>query len=79
MSKGPAGMTPGRPSQSPAAKARMRESLQDTPPAEVLKRVNFQITESKHRKLKMVAAREGQSIKEFLTAYIDSLPTPPEA
>lgn len=41
---------------------------------EPFRRVNFQVPESKHRKLKICAAKNNQSIKDFLTAYIDSLP-----
>jgi hypothetical protein len=74
MSKTFSGLSAGRPSQSPAAKARLMESLKDDAPVEPVRRVNFQVPESKHRKLKIVAARNNQSIKEFLTEYIDSLP-----
>lgn len=50
------------------------DSLKDDASAEPIRRVNFQVPESKHRKLKVLAARNNQSIKEFLTSYIDSLP-----
>lgn len=74
MSKGFSGLSAGRPSQTAAAKARLMDSLKDDGSAEPMRRVNFQVPESKHRKLKVLAAQSNQSIKEFLTAYIDSLP-----
>lgn len=67
-------MTPGRPSQSAAAKAKLMESLKDDAVIEKMQRVNFEVPKSKHAKLKVHAAKNGQSIKEFLTAYIDTLP-----
>lgn len=74
MSKGFSGLSAGRPSQTPAAKARLMDSLKDDGSVEPVRRVNFQVPESKHRKLKVFATKNNQSIKEFLTAYIDSLP-----
>jgi predicted HicB family RNase H-like nuclease len=69
-----AGMPTGRPSVTNAAKAKLMESLRDDIAQEASRRVNFDVPESKHKKLKVNAAKRGQSIKEFLTAYIDSLP-----
>ncbi|MDJ0322110.1 plasmid partition protein ParG [Pseudarthrobacter sp. PS3-L1] len=74
MSSKFSGLTPGRPSANSARKAQLMESLKDTEAQEPKRRVNFEVPESKHTKLKMLAARKGQSIKEFLTDYIDSLP-----
>ena len=68
------GMSTGRPSVTNAAKAKLMESLKDDTTHEVSRRVNFEVPESKHAKLKINAVRNGKSIKEFLTAYIDSLP-----
>lgn len=68
------GMSTGRPSVTNAAKAKLLESLKDNAGKEVSKRVNFEVSESMHTKLKINAARNGQSIKEFLTTYIHSLP-----
>lgn len=68
------GMSTGRPSVTNAAKVKLLESLKDDTSKEVSRRVNFDVPESKHTKLKINAARNGQSIKEFLTEYIDSLP-----
>lgn len=68
------GLSTGRPSITNAAKAKLMDSLKDDAGKETSRRVNFDVPESKHTKLKINAARNGQSIKEFLTAYIDSLP-----
>jgi hypothetical protein len=67
-------LSTGRPSVTSSAKAKLMESLKDEVPAEATRRVNFEVTKSKHAKLKINAAKNGQSIKEFLTAYIDTLP-----
>lgn len=74
MSSKFAGLSTGRPSVTNAAKAKLMESLKDDEPQETTRRVNFEVPKSKHAKLKVNAARNGQSIKEFLTAYIDTLP-----
>jgi hypothetical protein len=39
-----------------------------------MKRVNFELSAEQHTKLKIYAARQGKTIKELLTAYVDSLP-----
>lgn len=68
------GMGVGRPSQ-----ARDRERLLEAvrqPEAEPVKRVNFEVPESLHRKLKLLAAREGLSIRDYLTAFIQAQPDP---
>ncbi len=67
-------LSTGRPSVTSSAKAKLMESLKDEEPAEATRRVNFEVPRSKHAKLKINAAKNGQSIKEFLTAYIDTLP-----
>lgn len=73
--KGLSGMRAGRPSETPESKERLRAQLEDVEPPEPNVRVNFELSQSKHTKLKIQVARSGQkSIKEFLTAYIDSLP-----
>lgn len=61
---------PGRPSAS-KSKEQLMKSLEDVEPT---RRVNFELVASKHQKLRIQAAKRGQSIKDFLTAYIDSLP-----
>lgn len=63
-------LTPGRPSAG-KTKDQLMDSLKDTEP---VRRVNFDLPQSKHQKLRITAARRGQSIREFLTEYIDTLP-----
>lgn len=69
-------LSAGRPSvKSAQEKARLMASLADDVPVEPKVRVNFELPESKHNKLKIHVVRsEHKSIREFLTAYIDSLP-----
>jgi predicted HicB family RNase H-like nuclease len=69
-----ANMPAGRPSQASSDRAKLLASLQDTARAEPSKRVNFELAESLHIKLKIHATRQGQSIKDFLTSYIETLP-----
>ena len=38
------------------------------------KRVNFELSIEQHTKLKIYAAKQGKTIKELLTEYVDSLP-----
>lgn len=64
------GLTAGRPSNQ-TTKDRLLASIADTP---TMKRVNFECTEDRHAKLKINAAKAGMTVKDFLTAYIDSLP-----
>lgn len=61
-------------SQGLPVQAQPPESLETEPPAEEMQRVNFEVPRSKRLKLKILAARRGQSVKEFLTDYIDSFP-----
>lgn len=63
-------LSPGRPSAN-KSKDQLMKSLEDE---EVTRRVNFELAASKHQKLRIQAAKRGMSIKDFLTAYIDSLP-----
>jgi hypothetical protein len=64
----------GRPSAA-RNQAKLLESLKDSPPAEPMRRINFELADSKVRKLKIAVAKSGhRSVKDFLTAYIDSLP-----
>ncbi|KNC20440.1 hypothetical protein AC792_00520 [Arthrobacter sp. RIT-PI-e] len=60
---------PGRPSAG-KSKDKLMQSLEDVEPT---RRVNFELVVSKHQKLRIQAAKRGMSIKDFLTAYIDSL------
>ncbi|CEF22788.1 plasmid partition protein ParB [Xanthomonas perforans] len=65
------GLAAGRPSASPKNKAATLASLADT---KATKRVNFNLTEDEHLKLKVAAAKQGKSITQLLTDYVRSLP-----
>lgn len=54
---------PGRPVRRPGIDTDME-----------MKRVNFQLKPELHTKLKIVAARQGKSITQLLTEYVESLP-----
>ena len=48
-------------------------SLDDLVEIEKTKRVNFDLPESQHRKLKEYAAIKGMTIREVMTQYVESL------
>lgn len=60
----------GRPSKSNTSK---NLSLDDLVETEKTKRVNFDLPESQHRKLKEYAASQGMTIREVLTQYVETL------
>ena len=60
----------GRPSKTNTSKSL---SLDDLVENEKTKRVNFDLSESQHRKLKEYAASQGLSIREIMTRYVESL------
>lgn len=64
-------LSAGRPS-SRSKKNITLSSLSDD--SEEMKRVNFDLSLSRHKKLKMYAIQSGKSIKEVLTSLIDDLP-----
>ncbi|AZN65844.1 chromosome partitioning protein ParB (plasmid) [Acinetobacter johnsonii] len=73
MSKSISTLSAGRPSvRNDKAKAATLASLADD--AGGMKRVNFELSPALHSKLKIYAAKQGMSIKELLTHYVDSLP-----
>jgi len=39
-----------------------------------MKRVNFELSQDRHTKLKIHATKTGRSIRELFTEYIDNLP-----
>lgn len=65
------GLAAGRPSASQKNKAATLASLADS---KAIKRVNFNLTEDEHLKLKVAAAKQGKSITQLLTDYVRSLP-----
>ena len=60
----------GRPSKSNTNKSL---SLDDLVENEKTKRVNFDLPELQHRKLKVYAASQGMTIREVLTQYVETL------
>ena len=60
----------GRPSKSNTSKSL---SLDDLVENEKIKRVNSDLSESQHRKLKEYAAKQGMTIREVMTQYIETL------
>ncbi|EBB2392679.1 chromosome partitioning protein ParB [Salmonella enterica subsp. enterica serovar Newport] len=70
MSKPSTPLSAGRPSAR-TNKAATLASLSDDVN---MKRVNFELSAERHAKLKIHAAKQGKSIKELLTDYVDSLP-----
>ena len=60
----------GRQSKSNTSKSL---SLDDLVENEKIKRVNFDLSESQHRKLKEYAAKQGMTIREVMTQYIETL------
>ena len=60
----------GRPSKSNQGSSL---SLDDFVETEKTKRVNFDLPESQHRKLKEYAASQGMTIREVLTQYVETL------
>lgn len=64
-------LSAGRPSVR-ADKVKTLASLADD--AGSMKRVNFELPAEQHTKLKIYAARQGKTIKELLTEYVESLP-----
>jgi len=39
-----------------------------------MKRVNFELSQDRHTKLKIYATKTGRSIRELFTEYVDNLP-----
>lgn len=69
MSKESLTLTAGRPSAR-TNKGALLSSLSDQQPT---KRVNFDLSVEQHAKLKIYAAKQGKSIKDLLTEFVDSL------
>ena len=60
----------GRPSKSNQGSSLSLDDLVET---EKTKRVNFDLPELQHRKLKEYAASQGMTIREGLTQYVETL------
>jgi len=59
----------GRPSSEKRAM-----TMGDIAGSEKMKRVNFDLPEALHTKLKMHAAAQGKSIKDIMTDFVEALP-----
>lgn len=59
----------GRPSAGTRAM-----TMSDIASSEKVKRVNFDLPEALHTKLKTYAAANGKSIKDVLTEFVEALP-----
>lgn len=70
MSKLSLALSAGRPSAR-QNKAATLASLADEVST---KRVNFELSSVQHMKLKIYAAKQGKTIRELLTEYVDNLP-----
>jgi Antitoxin ParD len=70
MSKNTNTLVAGRPG-SRVDKIKTLSSLADNVS---MKRVNFDVTVDNHAKLKIYAARQGKTIKEILSEFVDQLP-----
>ena len=60
----------GRPSKANKGSSLSLDDLVET---EKTKRVNFDLLESQHRKLKEYAASQGMTIRDVLTQYVETL------
>ena len=63
-------LSAGRPSAK-SSKAATLASLADTA---ATKRVNFDLSTDQHTKLKVYAAKQGKTVKELLTDFVEQLP-----
>lgn len=70
MSKLSLALSAGRPS----AKQNKVATLASLADEVSTKRVNFELSSVQHMKLKIYAAKQGKTIRELLTEYVDNLP-----
>jgi len=49
-------------------------TMNDISSSEKVKRVNFDLSEALHTRLKTYAAAQGKSIKDVLTEFVEALP-----
>jgi len=64
-------LTAGRPSAK-GSKAATLASIADKKDTV---RVNFDLSREQHTRLKVYAAKQGKTVKELLTDYVEKLPT----
>lgn len=58
----------------PSARARKAATLASLSDDVATKRVNFELSADLHARLKIYAAKRGQSIKDVLTEFVEGLP-----
>ncbi len=63
-------LTAGRPSTTKSRTATLASLAEGT----AMKRVNFELSVEQHIKLKIYATKQGKTIKELLTEYVNQLP-----
>lgn len=64
-------LTAGRPS----AKTNKAATLASLADKATTKRVNFDLSAEQHTKLKVYAAKQGKTVKELLTDFVEQLPS----
>lgn len=58
----------------PSAKSNKAATLASLADKAATKRVNFDLSAEQHTKLKVYAAKQGKTVKELLTDYVEQLP-----
>ena len=58
----------------PSAKTNKAATLASLADKATTKRVNFDLSAEQHTKLKVYAAKQGKTVKELLTDFVEQLP-----
>lgn len=58
----------------PSAKTNKAATLASLADKATTKRVNFDLSAEQHTKLKVYAAKQGKTVKELLTEFVEQLP-----
>lgn len=58
----------------PSAKTNKAATLASLADKAATKRVNFDLSAEQHTKLKVYAAKQGKTVKELLTDFVEQLP-----
>lgn len=59
----------------PSAKTNKAATLASLADKAITKRVNFNLSAEQHTKLKVYAAKQGKTVKELLTDFVEQLPS----
>lgn len=59
----------------PSAKTNKAATLASLADKAITKRVNFDLSAEQHTKLKVYAAKQGKTVKELLTDFVEQLPS----